>query len=207
MRPGRTGGVDRHEEPKRNGSGPVEQATADADVVCSQARRTRPLDGSGEREGVAMRKAMKWFEGAPEGGATGVEVEPDWPPGAITSMTVFVRALSLTVVIGVSAHERRAPTRILADLEIGLAGFHSATSDAVADTVDYAVVAQAMKELVAGRSYRLLERLAQEMASALLAGFDARWARVRVAKTGVVEDVETTGVELTMHRVPGGVDR
>jgi 7,8-dihydroneopterin aldolase/epimerase/oxygenase len=127
--------------------------------------------------------------------------------GAVTAMTVFVRALALEVVIGVALHERRSARTVLADIDVGLASFRSAKSDEVADTVDYAAVAQSMKSLVEGRSFRLLERLAEEMASEVLARFDAQWVRIRVAKTGVVDAVESTGVELVMHRASHPEDR
>jgi dihydroneopterin aldolase len=109
---------------------------------------------------------------------------------------VLIRGFELPVVIGVSADERRAARTLRLDLDIGLASALACASDAIADTVDYGGVVRRLREEVAGKSYRLLERLADELAAVVLADFDAAWVRLSALKFAMFDDVESTGVEV-----------
>jgi 7,8-dihydroneopterin aldolase/epimerase/oxygenase len=70
-----------------------------------------------------------------------------------------------------------------------------ATTDELADTIDYSAVFRIAAEIVENRSYRLIERLAGAIAEAVLAAFPIDDVEVRVRKPkaplpGALETVE-----------------
>ena len=79
-------------------------------------------------------------------------------------------------------------------------------SDRIADTVDYAAVAEMVRAECRVTRYRLLERLASHLCEAIEARFPARWVRLRIAKTGVVADARAVGIVFdSRHRHPDPV--
>jgi dihydroneopterin aldolase len=69
---------------------------------------------------------------------------------------------------GVLESERRLGQTFLVDVSLELDTRPAATSDDVADTVDYGVVAQSILDIVEGEPVALLERLAQDICDAIL---------------------------------------
>ena len=68
------------------------------------------------------------------------------------------------------------------DLELGIDAARAAASDAVEEAVDYATLVTAVRAVVEGRTFRLLETLAEAIAAAVLAQRAVPWVRVRVKK-------------------------
>lgn len=114
----------------------------------------------------------------------------------LADTVVFVRGLSLPVTIGVSAAERLAPRTIRVDLELTTGHARADETDRLRDTVDYAAVVERVRSLVAGRTFKLLERLAGLIARTLLEEFPITTVRVRCEKYGMFPDVEATGVDI-----------
>jgi dihydroneopterin aldolase len=115
-------------------------------------------------------------------------------------VTVLLRDLAVRTTIGVSARERRAPRTLLFDVDIDLPHCRAGTTDRVADTVDYAVVAARIRARLGPDSFRLLERIAECVADLLLDEFGAAKVAVKVCKTGVVKDVALVGVRIERAR-------
>lgn len=95
---------------------------------------------------------------------------------------VLVEGLQVEVVVGVYDHERDAPQPLLFDLELSCDNRKPAASDAVADTVDYAAVCEAVRRFVSRQRPQLLETLAERLAAELLRRFAVETARVRIRK-------------------------
>ena len=116
-------------------------------------------------------------------------------------MSDLIRVIDLEVFahIGVPDAERREAQRLLISLEMGIDSFpHAAGTDNLARTVDYYEVAQRVKSFTAERPRKLLETLAEELASDLLKTFpikkitleikkfvlpDARYVSVKIERT------------------------
>ncbi len=84
---------------------------------------------------------------------------------------------------GVTLEERMEPQPIEVDVELETDLVAPAASDELADTIDYSAVFELVQGIVEGRSYRLIEALAGEIAAALLAAHgddDPRLAAVEV---------------------------
>lgn len=85
--------------------------------------------------------------------------------------TVFIEELRVDAVIGVYAWERALSQPLLIGARLGYDNRVVATSAALADTVDYAAVVQALRQHVAGRADELLETLAESCCDMLAEHF------------------------------------
>jgi dihydroneopterin aldolase/2-amino-4-hydroxy-6-hydroxymethyldihydropteridine diphosphokinase len=97
--------------------------------------------------------------------------------------------------------QRAQPFEIDLDVEADLAA--AGRSDALADTMDYAELAEAAAGVVAGEHVDLLERLAQAIADAVLAAAPAAIAvtvTVRKLRPPVPRDLHSAGVTITRRR-------
>ena len=115
---------------------------------------------------------------------------------------IRIRKLQLSVYLGVYAEEQEAPRRAVADIELGVDLSRAVSTDALADTIDYAALTDAILARCAPpRRYALVERLAGEIADICL-GFDPRIESVRVTigKPGAIIGAETVEVELFRRR-------
>lgn len=114
---------------------------------------------------------------------------------------VFIAGLELHCVLGVHEFERRGTRRVCIDLEIEADCAAAGRSDDVSDALDYHAVAKAVQRVVEGSAFRLVEALAERVASTVLAEFPpARGVRVRVGKPGAVRAADTVGVAIERRR-------
>jgi dihydroneopterin aldolase len=108
---------------------------------------------------------------------------------------VFIRQLRLQAWIGLYRHEKIAPQTIELDLEIALPqGSPVFRTGKVADTIDYGVVVEHIRALVAKERFGLVESLAERIAGSILAEFASPRVRVSIAKLGVLRDARQVGV-------------
>jgi 7,8-dihydroneopterin aldolase/epimerase/oxygenase len=120
------------------------------------------------------------------------------------SLTVHVRGLEAFGHHGVLDAERELGQRFVVDLDIELAGAVSTRTDALADTVDYASLADAVCALVSGPPVALLERLAAMIADLVLEDPRARAVTVTVRKPHVAlrQTVAETAVTVRRESAP-----
>ena len=83
---------------------------------------------------------------------------------------------------GVSAEEKALGQQFQVDVEIEADLSAARASDRLQDTIDYRELYATVKAVIEGPSRNLLERLADEIASRILAQFSLRAVRVRVQK-------------------------
>jgi dihydroneopterin aldolase len=116
-------------------------------------------------------------------------------------MSDLIRVIDLEVFahLGVPDAERREAQRLLVSVEVSVNSFsHAAGTDNLAWTLNYVDVAERIKHVTGKRSRKLLETLAEEMASDLLKAFpikkitleikkfvlpDARYVSVKIERT------------------------
>lgn len=95
---------------------------------------------------------------------------------------VRLEGLSLFGHHGARPYEKEAGQRLEVDLEIEALDDRAEHSDKLADATDYGGVWKAVREVVEGRSFHLLEALAAATADELMTRYPARRIRVRIAK-------------------------
>jgi dihydroneopterin aldolase len=96
---------------------------------------------------------------------------------------------------GVTLEERLEPQPIEVDLELHLDLSRPASTDELADTLDYAEIFSTVAAIVEGRSFRLLEALAGAIADAVMGAHQIVALEIRVRKPkaplpGAFETVE-----------------
>jgi dihydroneopterin aldolase len=101
---------------------------------------------------------------------------------------------------GVFPHERERVAPFDVDVAIEMNLDAAAASDDLLDTLDYASVHRTLVHVVAGTSFALLERLAAELAAAVLADARVQAVEVTVAKPGILDGATPA---VTLHRRRG----
>ncbi|MGZ8920985.1 MAG: dihydroneopterin aldolase [Limisphaerales bacterium] len=96
--------------------------------------------------------------------------------------TITIKDLGVLCKIGVPDEERAKPQRLLITVEISGDFSQAAQSDDIAHTINYYDVSQRITSLCTTQSFKLIERLADEIARILLKDFGAVQATVEVKK-------------------------
>jgi dihydroneopterin aldolase len=114
--------------------------------------------------------------------------------------TIFIRELRLEAWIGLYRHEKIAPQTLELDLEIGVPGDAVFRSGKVQDTIDYGVVVERIRALLANERFGLVENLAERIARLILDEFHSPRVRVSIAKLGILRDARRVGVTIERTR-------
>lgn len=116
------------------------------------------------------------------------------------SDTIKICGLETHSHIGVTEKERSRQQRLRITIEMKVESIKSAAlTDEVSTTVDYAVVAERVKEIVAERSRKLLETLAEDIAGHLLSKFPIKSVQVDVRKF-ILPETEYVGISITRKK-------
>ena len=109
---------------------------------------------------------------------------------------ILIQGLSIETLIGVYDWEREAKQTLFADLDIGVDLHQAAKSDDVADTVDYAELAELVCDVAAASTFELLEALADAIILAIMAKYRVNNVRIRITKPGILPNAQNVMVEL-----------
>lgn len=107
---------------------------------------------------------------------------------------IFLHGLSIESLIGVYAVERNSPQTLLVDVEAGLPSVTPFLSDQIADTIDYAVLADLIRTEASRQSFTLLERLAHHLCERICQRFGSPWVQIRIVKPNIVPGAQAVGV-------------
>lgn len=121
-----------------------------------------------------MQKDGKKFRTAPRRGPEGSDDR------------VSLLGLSLRTTVGVYPEERRSFRTLEADVRLSADLRAAGRSDDLADTVDYAALAQRLRAVAAASRFRLLEALAEALAAEALADPRVAAAEIALRKPGAV---------------------
>jgi dihydroneopterin aldolase len=99
---------------------------------------------------------------------------------SIVDLEVFYR-------VGVPDAERAQPQRLLLTVEMESDFSAAAKSDSIADTIDYYAVTQRLLKFGEGREWKLIEKLASDIADTILAEFKPLSVSVEVKKFIITE--------------------
>ena len=93
----------------------------------------------------------------------------------ITELEVYYR-------VGVPEEERAKPQRLLLTVDMEVNAPRAAVSDDLRDTIDYHAVSQDLLRFGDGKSWKLLERLASELAEFVLTQYRPDAVNVEIRK-------------------------
>src|SRR3989338_10448768 len=113
--------------------------------------------------------------------------------------TLTIRGLAVMCRLGVLESEQANPQEIRVDLELVIDASKAAQRDDVNDAVDYARLVTIVKTLVEGHAYRLMETMAEDIATLILREFSTPEVEVKVTKRAL-PGIESATVEITRNR-------
>lgn len=113
---------------------------------------------------------------------------------------IRIDELELWTRIGVPDEERAQPQRLAVSLTLWPSVGFQALQDQILNTIDYAAVAHETQTLVAGRTDKLMETLAEAIASHVLATFPIASVRVELRKF-ILPEVKHVAVIITRPRM------
>jgi len=118
------------------------------------------------------------------------------PDVAIATRRVFVRDLTLPVLIGVHRHEQDGRQRVRLNLDMEVLEGDEISQDRLSDVVCYEEIVSAVRDIVAAGHINLVETLAELTAAKCLEDHRVMKVRVRVEKLDVFADAASVGVEI-----------
>ena len=116
--------------------------------------------------------------------------------------TIVISELKLDALIGIYAWEHEVAQTIELELEIAIDASRCARSGKIGDTVDYAKVVERIRQVLAGRHFTLIEKLAEELASVIMREFGTPWIRISVAKLAAIRGVKKVGIHIERGKKP-----
>lgn len=96
--------------------------------------------------------------------------------------TIVIRDLEVFYRVGVPDAERAQPQRLLITVEMEHGFSKAAAADDLRATIDYFAVSQRLLHLGAGREWKLIETLAEDIAAMVLKEFSPQAVAVEVKK-------------------------
>ena len=119
-------------------------------------------------------------------------------------MSDLIRVIDLEVYarIGVPEAERIEPQRLLISLEMSVDSIaRAAATDDLAGTINYAEVAERVKQVAAQRERKLIETLAEEIAFDLLKAFPMKKISLEIKKF-ILPDARHVSVKIERSHPP-----
>ena len=111
---------------------------------------------------------------------------------SIVDLEVFYR-------VGVLDEERTKPQKLLLAIEMESPFAKAAKSDSIADTIDYFAISQKLLKFGDGKSWKLIEKLADDICEMILAEFKPQSVSVEVKKFPI-QQARHVSVSLTKRR-------
>lgn len=110
---------------------------------------------------------------------------------------IIIQGLKLHSLIGVYDWERLEKQALLVDAHISLDLSGAAESDDVANTIDYAELADVLVNIADKSEFQLLEALADCMIKAVFERYPAVSITLRISKPDILENAQCVSVELS----------
>ena len=114
-------------------------------------------------------------------------------------MTLQLNSLAVDCIIGELPEERVRLQTLILDIELDIPDA-AASSDELADTVDYAELAGKVRAALVEAKCRMIERAAKVAADVCLEESLVRAAAVKVTKRGAIEGLGSASAVLTSKR-------
>ena len=117
-----------------------------------------------------------------------------------TDDRIFLHGLTAECIIGFIDWERRVKQTVVLDIELPVDCRRAASSDEVADTLDYKKVAKRVLAFIEASEFKLVETLAHRVALLILEEFAVAWVRIALNKPGAIRNSRDVGVVIERAR-------
>lgn len=119
---------------------------------------------------------------------------------------ITITDLEVSMNVGVTDEERATPQRLLLTVDMEYDFSSAAISDRITKTIDYFAVSQMLLKFGEGRSWKLIEKVANDISDAVLKEFGPQAVTVEVKKF-VIPQAKHVSVTLTKSRSGGGIKK
>ncbi|MDE2818953.1 MAG: 2-amino-4-hydroxy-6-hydroxymethyldihydropteridine diphosphokinase [Chloroflexota bacterium] len=109
---------------------------------------------------------------------------------------IEIKNLRLQTTIGFSAHELDRLQEVVISIRIETDGRRAGETDDPDDVFNYKTVNKAVISLVKESRFRLLEKLAEEIAKTVVVRFAARRVQVKIHKPGALRHADSVGITI-----------
>ncbi len=111
---------------------------------------------------------------------------------------IIIDGLKINCIIGVKPEERQNPQEVIVELSLSLDLSKATNSDNIEDTVDYDDLANEIIEFIEKSRFKLLEKLAYEVAKFTKQHAHAKQVRVTVKKPSAIKTARYAAAEITL---------
>lgn len=114
---------------------------------------------------------------------------------------ILIAGLKIDALIGINAWERKIKQKLLMDLELSVDCSKAATTDQIADAVDYKSLSDQIMAWVKNSNFQLIESLAEHIAHNILQNFIAvTHVKLRITKPHILSGIAAVGIEIERGR-------
>ena len=110
---------------------------------------------------------------------------------------VFINNLQVETIIGIFSWEREVRQVVSVDLVMEFDNKQAAKSDDIEDALDYKKIGKRVTNYVERSRFKLVERLAEQIAKLVLKEFPVSSLTVSVTKPGALRGSESVGISIT----------
>ena len=110
---------------------------------------------------------------------------------------VFINNLQVETIIGIFSWEREVKQVVSVDLVMDFDNKKAAKSDDIEDSLDYKKIGKRVTNYVERSRFKLVERLAEQIAKLVLKEFPVSSLTVSVTKPGSLRGSESVGISIT----------
>lgn len=107
---------------------------------------------------------------------------------------IFLGGLQVETIIGIYDWERETKQTLILDLAIAYDISKAGKSDNIDDTLDYKTLSKRVIAFVEQSDFFLVEKLAEEICSLILAEFDTIWVKLTLNKKGAIRGASDVGI-------------
>ena len=110
---------------------------------------------------------------------------------------VLIKNLQVETIIGIFNWEREVRQVVSIDLEMEFDNKVAAKSDDIEDALDYKKIGKRVSSYVETSKFKLVERLAEQIAKLVLKEFPVSSLTISVTKPGALRGSESVGISIT----------
>lgn len=116
-------------------------------------------------------------------------------------MIIKIKNLRLKTIIGIYDWEEKIDRDIIINAKIETDNLQSLESDNIEDTVDYDIIIDKMKNIIANNRFKLVEAMAQTIMNEILEDKRINKCELEIDKVGAVQGVESFSVTLSQSNL------
>lgn len=113
---------------------------------------------------------------------------------------VIIRNLKAEAIIGIYDFERVAKQPVIISLEMAWDNKKPASTEDIADALDYEKVSKSVKALIESSSFQLVETLAETIAEHVLTTYGTQSLYLELKKPNAIDFTDYVGLSMTRTR-------